>query len=98
MPEKKKAAAKKTAARKPAAKAQAAPAAEAARRPLPEEPIARGTVSDDVRWLQTVVGAMADGNYGARSEAALRRFQSVQGLAVDGVPGPKTWQRLNNEA
>lgn len=41
----------------------------------------------------TEVGA-PDGVFGKMTQAALRRFQQTNGLEVDGVVGPKTWQKL----
>lgn len=35
-----------------------------------------------------------DGDYGWRTEIAVKTFQRQQGLRVDGVVGPETWQRL----
>lgn len=35
-----------------------------------------------------------DGDMGARSEAALRRFQAAQGLDADGICGAQTWTAL----
>jgi zinc D-Ala-D-Ala carboxypeptidase len=35
-----------------------------------------------------------DGDYGARTEAAVRRFQSAYGLPADGVAGPQTFNKL----
>jgi peptidoglycan hydrolase-like protein with peptidoglycan-binding domain len=35
-----------------------------------------------------------DGHFGAQTEAAVRAFQERYGLEVDGIVGPKTWERL----
>ena len=35
-----------------------------------------------------------DGIFGANTEAAVKAFQSENGLAADGIIGPKTWERL----
>lgn len=58
-------------------------------------PLARGRVGLDVSGLQFLlarngVGTVADGYYGDETEAAVRRFQSRAGLAVDGIAGPAT--------
>lgn len=38
----------------------------------------------------------ADGDFGAKTDEALRKFQSRNGLTVDGVAGPKTWDKMHN--
>lgn len=35
-----------------------------------------------------------DGSYGSKTTAAVRKYQKVQGLVVDGRVGPKTWGQL----
>lgn len=39
-----------------------------------------------------------DGKFGAKTLAAVKGFQQCDGLAVDGIIGPKTWAQLNNFA
>lgn len=36
----------------------------------------------------------ADGIFGARTENAVRNYQRAEGLVIDGVVGPVTWERL----
>lgn len=36
----------------------------------------------------------ADGRYGAKTEGAVRAFQSSRGIAADGVVGQTTWRAL----
>ena len=39
----------------------------------------------------------ADGKYGNITMREVRKFQRAQGLAVDGICGPKTWAALDRE-
>lgn len=64
------------------------------RRPYPGEPLRRGSQGEDVKWVQGIIGATQDGDFGPATERSVRRWQSKQGLATDGVVGPKTWARL----
>lgn len=37
-----------------------------------------------------------DGIFGPNTDALVRDFQESNGLAVDGIVGPQTWQRMGN--
>ena len=39
----------------------------------------------------------ADGDFGTETETALKQFQGVNGLTVDGVCGPSSWSALLKE-
>lgn len=68
-------------------------------------PLARnlsmGMQGDDVKLLQnrlltlgySDVGA-ADGKFGAKTDKAVRKFQTDKGLTVDGIVGKNTWEAL----
>lgn len=58
----------------------------------------RGSRGDFVQELQEAISVRADGDFGPKTEAALRAWQRVQGLRPDGVCGPKTWARIRNPA
>lgn len=61
-----------------------------------------GTVSSRVRILQKALNMLGygvgnvDAVYGASTEAAVRWFQTVQGLAVDGKAGTETLKRIES--
>jgi hypothetical protein len=58
-------------------------------------PLAPGVQSpDSVRVLQQKLGVTADGVYGPRTRAAVKRFQRSHGLVPDGVAGPRTLAAL----
>jgi peptidoglycan hydrolase-like protein with peptidoglycan-binding domain len=52
------------------------------------------TAADTVVALQAKLGVAADGVYGPRTRAAVRRFQARNGLTVDGIAGPQTLRAL----
>ena len=39
----------------------------------------------------------ADGEFGAATEAAVKKFQKDNGLTVDGIIGEKTWAALDQQ-
>ena len=66
------------------------------------EKMIRGEVSSRVRVLQNALNALgynvgaADAVYGTGTEAAVRLFQIMQGLTVDGKAGEKTLKRIES--
>jgi len=65
--------------------------------------VRRGSSGDDVRELQKELKARGysvtvDGDFGAATERAVRRFQQQNGLKVDGVVGPGTWHSLADKS
>lgn len=69
----------------------------------PVVPLQLGSVNDDVRVIQLRLNRISanypsipkillvDGIFGTDTEAAVRRFQEIFGLAADGVVGKSTW-------
>jgi len=61
-----------------------------------------GSTGDAVKYLQqslTKVGynpGPIDGIFGSKTEAAVKAFQSANGLVVDGIVGAKTWAAIDN--
>ena len=51
---------------------------------------------DDVKFLQKKLGLTADGSFGPKTDAAVKKFQKEHGLTADGIVGPKTWALLEN--
>ena len=72
----------------------------------PGRPLRRGTSGPGVVTIQTELNRISqsypaipkiptvDGIFGSRTEAAVRKFQEVFNLDVDGVVGPATWYAL----
>ncbi len=63
-------------------------------RPSESSGAAETTSGDAVAQLQSALHLTADGDFGPKTEAAVRRLQARHGLAVDGVVGPETWSVL----
>lgn len=60
--------------------------------------IAKGSTGDAVRYLQGVLRITCDGQFGARTDAAVRAFQQWSGVAVDGQVGRRTWAKIDQLA
>lgn len=83
---------------KPAATATAKPAA------TDDGTLRNGSSGSDVRKVQQRLkdlgyySGSVDGDFGAGTEAAVRSFQSVNGLSVDGIVGSRTLSTLNSSS
>lgn len=67
----------------------------------PHPPLRRGQTNDAVLELQRrlvhhgfLATAEIDGDFGSKTETAVKTFQNVRGLTVDGIVGAETWQQL----
>lgn len=72
----------------------------------PGTPLRRGSTGPNVVVIQTALNRVAqnypaipkipniDGIFGPRTEATVRKFQEVFGLAVDGIVGQATWYAI----
>ena len=62
-----------------------------------------GNTGDDVKALQNFLNnfdfgpLVEDGVFGAKTEAAGKRYQNSRGLLADGIVGPNTWARINHD-
>lgn len=62
--------------------------------------LALGSRSEDVRTLQTVLKSLGfyagavDGEFGPKTELAVRQLQVSRGLVSDGIVGSKTWTEV----
>jgi hypothetical protein len=54
----------------------------------------RGSTGPSVRYIQTVLGIKADGQFGPITDRAVRAFQKTHGLKVDGIVGPITYGKM----
>lgn len=78
------------------------------RRSYPGTALRRGDAGENVVVIQRELNRISnnypaipkienvDGIFGSRTEAAVRKFQDIFGLAVDGVVGRATWYKLIN--
>lgn len=78
------------------------------RESAPRVPLRIGIVGDDVRTVQLRLNRISnnfpsipkispvDGVFDTDTEAAVRRFQEIFNLSVDGLVGPATWYTIQN--
>ena len=64
--------------------------------------IKKGSSGDAVRMAQQILTdygydpGPVDGDFGTKTEQAVKQFQTDFGLTVDGIVGPKTWAMLGS--
>lgn len=58
------------------------------------ETIKKGSKGESVKVLQEFLKITVDGNFGPKTESAVKSYQKKNGLIVDGVVGPKTWAHM----
>ncbi len=56
-----------------------------------------GSKGDDVVKLQQKLGVDPIGTFGPKTEAAVKEYQSKNGLTADGVVGDSTWKKIMGE-
>ncbi|KQU69396.1 hypothetical protein ASD62_16270 [Phycicoccus sp. Root563] len=71
-----------------------APAPAPAPAPTSYPVLAKGSTGPDVALAQKVVGATPDGQFGPKTEAAVRSWQGSHGVAVTGVMDAPTWAKM----
>jgi peptidoglycan hydrolase-like protein with peptidoglycan-binding domain len=54
----------------------------------------RSKHTQDVRYLQKLLGMTVDGVFGRATEEAVKKAQKENGLPADGIVGPYTWAAL----
>ena len=57
-----------------------------------------GSEGEDVKRLQIKLGVDPIGKFGPKTDAAVKAWQSRNGLTADGIVGPNTWARLMGES
>ena len=57
----------------------------------------RGDNNDNVKKLQEKLHLDPVGNFGPKTEDAVKMWQSAHGLTADGIVGDKTWTMIMGE-
>jgi len=56
-----------------------------------------GDNGSEVKELQSLLGIVSDGSFGAKTQSAVMDFQKKNGLTQDGVVGVATWGLLGKK-
>jgi len=54
----------------------------------------KGDNNEQVKQLQVKLGIDPVGNFGPKTEEAVKKFQAANGLTADGIVGPATWAKI----
>ena len=54
----------------------------------------KGSIGEQVKMVQGFLGLKQDGKFGPKTDSAVRKWQSENGLVVDGIVGPTTWDLM----
>jgi putative chitinase len=57
-----------------------------------------GSKGEDVKKLQVKLGLPSDGDFGKKTEEAVKNFQTKNSLTPDGIVGDNTWNKIMNES
>jgi peptidoglycan hydrolase-like protein with peptidoglycan-binding domain len=60
----------------------------------PGTPVGLGSKGVSASLVQAMIGAKADGDFGPKSVASLKAWQTANGLTADGSVGPVTWKKM----
>jgi GH25 family lysozyme M1 (1,4-beta-N-acetylmuramidase) len=68
---------------------------------IPQVVLRKGSKGNGVKWIQDKLVKAGykltiDGDFGSKTESAVKLFQKKNGLVADGIVGPKTISALNN--
>ena len=77
-----------------AAPAAPAPAGGGMKFDYPGTPVGLGSKGAPASLVQAIIGAKADGDFGPKSVASLKAWQTANGLTADGSVGPVTWKKM----
>jgi hypothetical protein len=77
-----------------AAPAAPAPAGGGLKFDYPGTPVKQGSKGPAAALVQAIIGAKADGDFGPKSVASLKAWQTANGLTADGSVGPVTWKKM----
>jgi peptidoglycan hydrolase-like protein with peptidoglycan-binding domain len=60
----------------------------------PGAPVKLGSKGPSAALVQAIIGAKADGDFGPKSVASLKAWQTANRLKADGIVGPVTWKKM----